>query len=92
VQKIEFGFNDIIPYFKIYASQDRLKILDALRNELDAGVLFVENDSAILQVVGLRACVDCVLPCFDRYRFHDSVRLQYKQWRQDVVKSYCDRG
>lgn len=90
VQKIEFGMTlDSQPVFLIQASEDKLKVLDALRSELGAGVVCIDKPGiAILVVVGVEACVDSVLPVMDRYRMHADVREKYKLWREALVKLY----
>lgn len=89
VQKIDFGFKNAIPYFIVYANQDKIKVLDALRSELNAGVIFMYDEhTAALQIVGVTACVDSVLIIMDRYRLHADVREKYKDWRREVVKVY----
>lgn len=89
VQKVEFGFIGNKPYFSISASVDKIKVLNSLRSELDAGVIFMENEqTATLQIVGVVPCVDSVLIIMDRYRLHADVREKYKQWRSEVVKIY----
>ena len=90
VQKIEFGFTpDHQPVITIHASEDKLKVLDALRSELGAGVVFIDKPGiAILAVVGVDACTDSVLPVMDRYRMHADVREKYRLWREELVKLY----
>lgn len=89
IQKVDFGFKDRVPYFAIYADKEKAKVLNALRRELDAGVIFIENDSiAVLQIVGITSCVDSVLNVMDRYRLHADVRERYRIWRDEVVKIY----
>jgi len=90
VQKIEFGFTpDNQPVVLIHAAEDKLKVLDALRSELGAGVVFIDKPGiAILAVVGTAACVDSVLPVMDRYRMHADVREKYRLWREALVKLY----
>jgi hypothetical protein len=88
IQKINFGFKDNAPFIKIYSSQANIKTLDAVRMEFGVGVLYFDNDNVILEIIGIDSCVNCVLPILDRYILHNSVRLQYKEWRNEVVKSY----
>lgn len=91
VQKIEFGFigSDDKPFMLIYAAGDKLKVLDALRSELNAGVVYLDKTGvAVLTVVGVSSCVNSVLPVMDRYRMHTDVREKYKAWREELVKLY----
>lgn len=92
VQKVDFGFTpapDLTPFMFIYAANDKVKVLDALRAELAAGVVFLDKAGfAVLAVVGITPCVDSVLPIMDRYRMHTDVREKYKAWREELVKLY----
>jgi hypothetical protein len=93
VQKVDFGWTiDNVPYIKIYAGKDKTKVMGAVRNEFEAGVLYEDNDaqfpSLVLEIVGLDSCVNCVLTIMDRYRLHAGVREKYKEWRQKIVKLY----
>ena len=87
VQRVEFGFYDE-PYIKIYSSLENRRVLESLRNELNAGILIHENDSLVLEVVGTQSCVDSVISFMDRYCLHANVGPRYNEWRGQVVKSY----
>lgn len=87
VQRIEFGTRDQ-PFIKFYGNLDSKYVLESLRNELEAGVIFVENDSLILELVGIESCINSVLPLMDKYRLHANVSPRYCEWRSQVVKLY----
>jgi len=84
------------PCFRIYASPDNAKVLDAVRTEFGTGVVYRETtmgeEHLALEIVGVQACVDSVLPIMDRYSLHASVRAKYQDWRSQVVKLYKEQG
>lgn len=74
--------------FRIEASKDKAKVLEALRSELGVGVtLLDDNDKAVYAVHGVRDCL-ATLPFLDKYRLTPNVRAQYVQWRSHLVYSY----
>jgi len=87
VQRIEFGLSDF-PFFKIYGAKDRHKVLNAIRTEFNAGVVYDSGDGLVLEIVGINDCVNSVLPIMDRYRLHAGVREDYREWREELVKLY----
>lgn len=87
VQKIDFGIRSE-PFIKFYGNLNSGRVLEALRDELNAGVITVENDSLILELVGVDTCINSVLPMMDRYRLHANVNPRYCDWRSEVVKLY----
>lgn len=91
VQKIDFGFKkNNVPYIRIYSDKDHIKVLDAIRLEFGAGVLWQHQneDKVVLEIVGVQPCIDYVLPILDKYSLHNVVRSLYKQWRDKVVEVY----
>jgi len=89
VQKVEFSFTDNgQPYIMFYADESNIKVLDALRAELEAGVVTRSDNDAVFSIVGVKACIDSVLPCMDKYRLHAKVHAEYVVWRQEVVRMY----
>jgi uncharacterized protein YuzE len=88
VQKVEFGTRSDKPYLKISSDLNHARTLDAIRMELDAGILYQENGGIALEIVGTEPCVNSVLPLMDRYRLHEQVRMKYLAWRGQVVSSY----
>jgi len=93
VQKIDFGFRGNNPYLKIFSSQDHIRVLDAIRVECNAGVLYqsFENE-VVLEIVGIKTCAECVLVILDKYRLHDKTISAYREWRSKVVKVYQEQG
>lgn len=85
VQKIEFGDK---PSIRFYAGMDHGRVLEALRDELGAGVIVNEGDVLTLDIAGIQSCVDSVLPLMDRYSIHSNLRPQYVKWRESVVDLY----
>ena len=85
VRRIEF---DDKPSIRFYAESARRRVLDALRNELGAGVIINIDDGLVLEIVGTTSCVNCVLPIMDRYRLHGGVSPNYSEWRSKVVTLY----
>lgn len=93
VQKIDFGFRDKVPYLKIYSGIDHARVLDAIRIEFDAGVLYhLDDGSIVLEIVGTKTCAECVLVLMDKYRLHDKTISAYRSWRSEVVKAYQEQG
>jgi hypothetical protein len=89
VQKMEFSFlNDDIPSFKIYSGKDKIRVMTAIRSEFGQGVIYEEEDSLVLEIVGIEACANSVIFILDRYRLHTNIREQYREWRCKVVKAY----
>lgn len=87
VQKILFSVNKQ-PSIKIYSGLDKRSVLDAIRSEFGTGVIYEENDSLVLEIVGVQSCVDSVLFIMDRYYLHSEVRLKYQEWRRKVIEMY----
>jgi hypothetical protein len=88
VQKVDFGSKGKNPYIIIYAGLDNIKVLEALRLEIGAGVVTKSEDEGALEIIGTVSCVNCVLPIMDRYRLHLKVDKDYKEWRNLVVNFY----
>ena len=89
VQRVEFGFTgNGNPYVMFYAAPDHVRVLEALRAELEAGLVSLVDDHAVFMVAGLDSCVNSVLSCMDKYRLHADVRATYVRWRKQVVKLY----
>jgi len=85
IKQIEFTDK---PSIKIKASKDKIKILNALREELGCGILYYLSDAAILEIVGLNECINKVVPIMDNYTFNSAVRAKYTDWRYDLVNQY----
>jgi hypothetical protein len=89
IQKVGFGTIGDKPYIIFYASEESRKVLDALRNEIGAGVITEsEEDGLTLEIIGLFDCINSVLPIMDRYRLHANVDSSYNEWRDEVVRIY----
>jgi len=90
VQKVEFGtkHSDGEPFVIFFANLDKVNVLEAMRSEFGAGVVYVDEDRASFTIVGLKDCISSVLPRMDKFRVHDSVRKEYQIWRQAVVNAY----
>jgi len=89
VQKVDFGFKlKGDPFFAVYGSIDKAVVLNALRAEMECGLLNQQNEHAVLTVVGLEACVFSVLPLLDKYLLHPDVRKRYIAWREEITKLY----
>lgn len=88
LQRVEFNIVANNPHVIFYASLDSRRVLDALRNEIGAGVIVIDEEGITLEIVGIESCVNCVLPILDRYRLHGNTTPKYKQWRDEVVKIY----
>lgn len=87
IQKIDFTDK---PSIKIYSSIEKVRVLDAVRNEFGTGVLYFDDDgiSIVLEIVGLRSCIDFVIPIMDKYKLSNSVKEIYVKWRESLVKQY----
>lgn len=89
VQKVDFGFTeDKNPYVEFYGSGESMSVLNALRAEMDAGILLNSKDEWSLLIAGTATVVNSVLPIMDRYRLHGSVAPEYGKWRDEVVRVY----
>ncbi len=85
VKKIDFTDK---PSIRIYSHQNKAHILDAIRSEFGAGVLYFIEESTVLEVAGLATCINTVIPVMDRYKFANEVRPKYLEWRNKLVQSY----
>lgn len=86
IELVEFGSDPVS--FRITANRSMAKVLEALRNELDVGVTFLEDDDKVVYAVcGVRDCLSS-LPFLDKYRLTANVREQYVQWRSRLVYYY----
>lgn len=93
VQKVEFGSRGSTPFMKIFSSQEHARVLDAIRIEFGAGVLYMNTATEmVLEIVGVESCVNSVLSCMDRYRLHEKIGTAYKVWRSEVVRLYQEQG
>lgn len=93
VQKVEFGTRKSTPFVKIFSSKDNARVLDAIRVEFQAGVLYMNTETEmVLEIVGVDACINSVLSCMDRYRLHEKTGMAYKVWRDEVVRLYKEQG
>jgi len=89
VQKVDFGFTeDENPYVEFYGNSESMSVLNALRAEMDAGILLNSKDGWSLLIAGTATVVNSVLPIMDRYRLHGSVAPKYGEWRNEVVRVY----
>jgi len=88
VQKVEFGSNGKMPFMRIFSSQEHARVLDAIRIEFGAGVLYPDAGGLVLEIVGTESCVNCVLPIMDKYRLMEQVGVKYREWRGQVVSLY----
>lgn len=89
VQKVDFGFTEEeTPYVEFYGDSESMAVLNALRAEMDAGILLRGQDGCSLLIAGTGAVVNSVLPIMDRYRLHGSVAPKYGEWRDEVVRVY----
>ena len=87
VQKVEFGFEGA-PWVRFYAGLEHSRVLGAVRSEFGDGILIDEDNTLILEIVGLDSCVRSVLPIMDKYRFQSGVRDNYTVWRKGVEDAY----
>lgn len=88
VQRVTFDVISGVPSVKIYTSMDRRNVLTAVRAEFDTGVIYEDNGDIVLEIVGVKSCVDSVFMIMDRYSLHSSVRAEYLHWRSKVVEAY----
>lgn len=89
VQKVDFGFTEESkPYVEFYGGADSLSVLNAVRSEMDAGILLRQEEGWVLLIAGTDTVVNSVLPIVDRYRLHGSVAPRYGEWRDQVVSVY----
>jgi len=97
VKMVHFGWSKE-PFFCIIASEGNRRVMEALRHELGAGVLFDGVDERTgeatlhLEIVGVEDCVNSVLLVMDKYRMHSDVRESYIDWRRKVVNAYRGLG
>jgi|SRR5689334_22303421 len=93
VQKIDFGFRGKVPFLKIYSDVQHARVLDAVRIEFDAGILYsLDEGGIVLEIVGTKTCAESVLVLMDKYRLHDKTISAYRSWRSEVVKAYQEQG
>ncbi len=71
---------------RVTASKGNARQLEALRSEIGIGIVYMKDDHAIYEAVGTEACVDHIIPVFDKYRLVN--RSSYLQWRQKVQGVY----
>lgn len=90
IQNIRFGFTNISdePMVEIMAALSHIKVIDALRSEIEAGIILRSDNMCTLCVVGLEDCVNKILPIMDKYTLHNKVRKQYLDWKQEIIEIY----
>lgn len=81
------GFSDT-PRVQLRAAQDRLQVLQSVRNELGAGIVHTDGEQAYLTISGSADCVNYAVPFLDKYALTSNVRAAYKQWRARLVTDY----
>jgi|APGre2960657404_1045060.scaffolds.fasta_scaffold07881_2 hypothetical protein len=87
LQSIEFIDGDR-PGIRIKSHLQDSKLLDAIRSELGAGVLYSLEKVIIFEIRGLEDSINCVLPLLDRCKFNEGVRNKYLVWRKVIVTKY----
>jgi len=88
VEKIEFTDDDSIPSIKIHSSTEKGRVLDAIRAELEAGIVYEHSAGQLVLVIcGMNDCIK-VLPAMDRYRMMGAVRQRYADWRNQLISLY----
>lgn len=89
VQRIDMDIEDSVPRIRFYASSKNRKVIDALRSELDSGVIYsIEEDEWTLEICGVRDCASSVLLMMDKYRLHSNVHQRYILWKEKVINLY----
>ena len=87
VQRVVFEIRSE-PSVSIYSHIDKSNVLEAIRSEIGTGVIYEQDGTLVLEIVGVESCINSVIPIMDRYRLHADVRARYKDWRGQVVKLY----
>ena len=87
IQNIEFITSEN-PGIRIFSPKQNIKMLDAIRTEINAGVLYNTENMVILEIRGLSQSINCVLPLMDKCNFHEGVRNKYAIWRSFIVSQY----
>lgn len=88
LERVEFGDE---PSVRFIADMSRRNVLQSLRDELGAGVLYQYGDSCVYVVTGAEACIDFAIPFLDRYKLHGSKQAEFKEWRKGLVEAYLRR-
>lgn len=88
VELIDFG-----PSYSVIITVDiaKAKLLDAVRNELGCGVLYIDGTKVKLIMVGLEDCINKIVPFIDKYRLTPKTREKYVIWRKEMVTLYKEQ-
>jgi hypothetical protein len=90
VQKVDFTLLNDVPCIEIHAGLNKVSVLNAIRAELEGGIVYKNDEDLVLSIAGVDDCVE-VIPAFDKYRMLPDVRERYRDWRENVVKLYRNR-
>lgn len=92
IESIDFIWKDGTPGVHIHANQDRMRILAAVRSELECGVIYSDGyGDLVLSVFGIEDCIDSMVPFLDKFTLISGVRQGYQDWRADLVARYIGR-
>ncbi len=72
-----------------FSNGDKFRPLNAIRSEIDAGIIsYCDNNSLLLEVVGLYDCINKVIPVLDRFILSDKDKVNYIEWRRQLIALY----
>jgi len=80
-------FNDS-PSVTFRAHHTKRNVIQSMRDELGAGVIYRDGEDIIYSIVGASACIDFVLPFLDRYRLTNTKAEEFRAWRARLVNNY----
>ena len=84
---INFSSDEVIFKSKI----EKRNVMQSLRDLLGAGILYQSDDSCFYVIKGVSDCVNFAVPFLDKYRLNKQVNIEYKNWRDNLVKNYLGR-
>lgn len=87
VTKVSFSHEDVFAC-RIHSGPEKGRVMEAVRAEFECGVVAEDDAGLVLSIVGLRDCVNKVIPIMDRYRLAVGVRDEYKEWRAALIAAY----
>lgn len=93
VERFCFFIENDKPCFQILAGNDQFKILEAIRYEFGAGLIYSidHNTGLAFELNGLDNAVNIVLPFMDKYKLLSKVSQEYMAWKEKVIEAYTRR-
>jgi hypothetical protein len=81
------------PGMRIVVHGEKLKVLESIRYEFGAGVVYAHEDLryVVFDINGIDNCINLVIPFMDKYKLIAKVEERYNKWRASMIARYNER-